>query len=511
MILGINNFNILKPNRKTVQANRLSYAQQVNLNSPIKDTFSFRGLENIMPPKENERRFSPSISTCEDVYTCAEPARYYLENVLNKYLSPLKMENEQSNERKFPVFSLITRAKEPLSIKEKVSSRFYRFYNSESEQYARHIKEGFDSNFKRNPNITDDVIDDTINRITGLVGTPQIMSPYNDIEFYFNAIVDFIDSQGYYDFSSVDEKKKSAIFNDLIEKLHDSAPNDTKVNDNFVNPFTPKGIKFYAQDIVGARIIMNEAEPQYAGEVIEALKNAVLDGKLKITSIENNVPDESKLPKGKTVSDYAYASDQQLKALAKVAGAKLDTKKSVSGYIAIHINLDLTDPIFGKYGEDYDGFGGEIQIIGKNVEYLKELEDLCYKLKSGKKLADPDLGSFRDNFIKFYVNASPEVKKAFEDYTYAAYLHQRDMSPGKQNRTFLRPTAAGLGNILPTELDFNYLKTIKGSVDYKKQAKAKSKSNQPIILTSNVKRQINREQEIKTIKKDIAYQMKHNG
>lgn len=501
MILGINNFNILKPNRKTVQPNRLSYAQQVNLSNPIKDTVQISFAGSITRADS----CSPRLNVCKDVAVCAEPAKYYLDSVLEKYLSPIMKSEKDVNGKKFSVFKIDSRIKKPHSIREKVCSKYEKHSNKNTDQFTDAVFKELESNFERNPAHSEKDVKAIISNVVKYTGTPEIMSAYHDVSYYFDTIIDYL-RNGYYNIDSFEEKKRNAIFDSIVERLEDSAPKDLDEEQKYINPNNFDGIKYYARDIVGARIIMQEAAPEYTSQVINALKQAVIDKKLKITSIENNVPAESQLPAGKSVSDYVYASEQQLKALANESGAELITNESKSGYLAIHINIDLDMPILRKYNSRYGSYGGEIQILGKNVEQLKSLEDLCYKLKDGKKVSHPAYNPFRDHFFSYY---NDDLRSAFDDYTYAAYLRQRELLPGSAKRNFLTLKEAKMDGIIPPNLDFNVLRDTKSRCDsdYSQAMKKDEKK----VLSSNVPEEIRRDQDIKNIKKDIAYQMKHNG
>ncbi len=458
MILGINNFNILKPNRKTVQTNRLSYAQQVNLSNPIKDTVQISFAGSITRADS----CSPRLNVCRDVATYAEPAKFYLDYVLGKYLSPIMQHENNENNKKFPVFKIDSRIKKPHSIREKVCSKYEDHSNQNTDKFTQAVFDALEKNFRRSTNCSEKDVKTIIKNVIKYSGTPEIMSAYHDVSYYFNTIIDYLEN-GYYDFSSVDEKHKNAIFQGIIEALEDSAPANIEEEKNLINPNNFDGIKYYARDIVGARIIMQENSQEYTSKVINALKQAVDDGKLKITSIENNIPDEKKLPMGKTVADYAYASEQQLRTLANLSNAELITKKSKSGYLAIHINIDLDMPVLNKYNARYGGYGGEIQILGKDVEQLKHIEDLCYKLKAGKKVSHPAFNQFRDHFLKYYKD-DDQLRQAFDDYTYAAYLRQREILPGTYKKGFLSIKKAKIDNV-PPELDFNILSAKKSNCD----------------------------------------------
>ena len=181
-----------------------------------------------------------------------------------------------------------------------------------------------------------------------------------------------------------------------------------------------------------------------------------------IEHIENNIPDPDKLPKGQSLSDYVYASDSTLHSLKKVSGAELITNKSKSGYTAIHINVDFSDCDFAKRDPRYSGFKGEIQIIGREVEELKEIEDLCYKLKDNKNAIKAEYKPFKKHFEKYYVG---DTRQAFDDYTYKLYLAQRSLPNKVRGQKFQTPEQLGFADLVPEQLDFNYLDKLKNDCD----------------------------------------------
>ena len=276
----------------------------------------------------------------------------------------------------------------------------------------------------------------------------------------------------------------------------------------YIEPTSIKGVKHYANDIVGARITMKESDPEYTGLVLAALKQAVDDGLLNITSIENNLPDPKKLPQGKEISDYAYATDSQLRKLAKAADAKLIRNKSKSGYLAIHINVDLSSPLFSCYKGVFDGYTGEIQIIGSDVEQLKDVEDLCYKLKDDKNAIRSEYKPFKTHFKTYY---NDETKDAFEDYTYALYLAQRSLPPNSKRTDFF-PSIEELGfeGKVPKELDFNYLRRLKEKCDFsaKLAQKQEEMKNGDKSSHSETIKTIKHNGNIKTVKSLISYIIK---
>ena len=461
------------------------------------DSVSFSASAK-MPPKD--KLCKPDIKKCQDISLCAEPAQYYLSKVLDEYLSPLTNSQDSSGKKK-PIFKYEARVKTPVSISEKVASKYYKICNKESEQFVKQLYDGLSNNFDLNPKYTQFDALDIIRKILNKYGTTDVMTPYKFADFYFNNAIDFLKRNNVFDFNSVEPRLQEIYINNVLENIKETDSETVQQEDIFLNPLNEDGIKYYANDIVGARITMHESDPSCTKGVIDALAKAVKDGKLKITSIENNIPDKDKLPLGKNPADYEYTSVEQLQSLADLANAPLKNIVSKSGYLAIHINIDLSDPIFRKYGNEFNGYSGEIQIIGKNIEEFKELEDLCYKLKDNKKISE-HYSSFGENFKKHF--KSKKIEDAFEKYTYQAYLRQREIPPGRTKKDFLSISEAGLARVLPPELDFNFLKIKKSEGDFLKKADdALEKEKFYKSKTYEVRRE-----EISRIKKDLDYRMK---
>lgn len=500
-MLNFSSTNILNKLLKPSYISTVNKSTSIIQSKPIPyDSVSFSAISK-MPPKD--KHCKPDIKKCQDISLCAEPAQYYLSKVLDEYLSPLTNSNDSSG-KKNPIFKYEARVKTPISISEKVASKYFKICNKESEQFVKQLYDGLSNHFDLNPKYTQFDALDIIRNIINKSGTTDVMTPYKFADFYFNNTIDFLKRNNVFKFDALEPRLQEIYINNVLENIKETDSATVQQEDIFLNPLNEDGIKYYANDIVGARITMHESDPTYTKAVIDALAKAVKDGKLKITSIENNIPDSSKLPKGKNPVDYEYTSVEQLQNLADLANAPLVNITSKSGYLAIHINIDLSDPIFRKYGNEFNGYSGEIQIIGKNIEEFKALEDLCYKLKANKKISG-HYSSFGENFKKHF--KSRKIERAFDAYTYQAYLRQREIPPGKTKKDFLSIKDAGLSDILPPELDFNFLKIKKSEGDFLK--KAEDEKEKEKFFKS--KTYAVRKEEISRIKKDLDYRMKRLG
>lgn len=160
----------------------------------------------------------------------------------------------------------------------------------------------------------------------------------------------------------------------------------SKAEPKFFNIKNIDSLKLRLHDIIGERITLQYAEEQKGDIVLDRLIKAVKDKKLKIVSIENYSPKD--LPE-----NIEYFSKEKLEELQEAINSTHDKnenpvtiqyKTKKTGYMALHLDVDLSDGY--KYPSNLDRYFGEIQIVGKDVAALKEVEDLCYKLKSNKAI-----------------------------------------------------------------------------------------------------------------------------
>lgn len=253
------------------------------------------------------------------------------------------------------------------------------------------------------------------------------------------------------------ENQLNCIFPDMI-KSEDNP--DGIMNKPIIRIKTPKSIreksatrrwinadevKSNMTDIVGARIILNNSNTESVDEVISRIAKAERDNKLQIVEIENYRPEPEIDDDGNITHSYDYASPKALRKLK----AEIDKKGTMiskrdedipSGYMAIHLLTKLPN-----------GFTGEIQIMGADVAKLKDIEDLCYKIKSGKSV-DKKYATVENMLKPLKNNDDAILRREFNNYTRKSYKYQRDKAPDNKNNSFLT-----IPNYLPSELDFNKL------------------------------------------------------
>ncbi len=201
-------------------------------------------------------------------------------------------------------------------------------------------------------------------------------------------------------------------------------------------------------DLIGARIIVSGTSTEEGNYVLDKLTDAVKKGRIKIEKVKNHGQPDSKL---------RYATKAKLDKIvttSRKSGVPLcqyiDQPRD-TGYLAIHL---ITDEIA-------DGYNAEIQIMGLDVERFKEIEDLCYKCRAGKKV--PKKYEAIENLFKSYKN-DKKMWEDYSEYTKRAYAYERLKANHKKDENLEFLSIPKDLNI-PKELDFNNIAFIKKKAD----------------------------------------------
>lgn len=449
------------------------------------DTVSFRGVENKFDPSAAEK---PNFNDCVSAHDYSVAPAYYLYKVFDKFFSNIldykepsidedklgirqKKSKSKSNSDKFGTYEI--RVKSPASIYEKVVSKFDRLYKKEHNDFAEELYQNMIVPFPPLPNVTKDQIMAVIAHSTNDSMSLKT-SAFENPEKTIRDIMEQMRSYNFLDFSGSSEAAEESFIRAVSSKMEEYSSEVASKDKKLIMPDSIEGIKHYANDIVGARIVLNDKTPECAEKLMFALTKAVQSGALKITSVENIIPDQKFLLKKTNMYDYLYFTERQFKPLEKATGIQVKDKVSKTGYMAVHINIDLSDDDVYRNTPECNGFQGEIQIIGRDVERLKEIEDLCYKLKTNKKLKGCGYPTFKDSFSAY----NDENKEIFDEYTYYCYLKQRVASPNRRGPFLPSIKELGFEKSLPQSLDFNNLRDCKNKdeTDAKKAQNSSQKS-----------------------------------
>ena len=464
MLINFNPINIYKKNLQNVQ--NLGYGKYPNLAPLSKDTVSFGARAMLMGANMSD---APTMRDCYQVSLNAEPTKLFLEKLLDKYLSRFVKEDENDKSVNKPILTYYARVKSPTSIREKVVSKYNKIASQDAEKFCTESIDALMEHFPLKKGVSRKKLIDESKKLFS--NTQLKFAPYGNVALSFSKIINMIDDMKAMDFSSKEEFL--AVCTQIINSFESDEDSDKE--NVYINPQSISGIKHYANDVVGARIVLADSKNQDTAKILSALKKAVENGEIKITSVESNLPDPKKLPEGMSVSDYEYASHETLRRFADETNSKLEEHKSKTGYLAIHLNIEFTAPELSYYKDKFKGYSGEIQIIGRDVLQLKEVEDLCYKIKDNKNAIHRGYQTFVDYFKKYYKD---DIKEAFDDYTYALYLAQRALGPEeRKDNSFPSIKELGFENRVPEELDFNKLKKIKDGCDVIYESLSKQEEN----------------------------------
>ena len=274
-------------------------------------------------------------------------------------------------------------------------------------------------------------------------------------------------------------KTPTSIEEKISDKIREALESKGDIKEKIFSPHDEKAIKKHIRDISGGRIVIKNAHDGEMDKVVENLCKMILDERLIIDEIEYHKSPASDV--------YQYFTDKQLGKIADAANKirkanKLDlikaqSKRSPSGYMALHLGINSTRKP-NNVDDIYQNFYSELQVIGSDVEMLKDIEDFCYKLKKGLEIKSGNVAykPFEELFLKAWNSPDKkygDVQKNFKDYTIAAYKAQRMRRPSadKEDNTkdwaYKFPTIeeCGFAGKVPPILDFNILARIKRSCD----------------------------------------------
>ena len=164
-------------------------------------------------------------------------------------------------------------------------------------------------------------------------------------------------------------------------------------------------------DVGGARITLRTGTPQDTAQVFICLKEIIKKG-YKVIEVENYRP---------TPKD-SYASQKSLEIFEQYCNKhgqypSITNRALPNSYTAIHISFELPD---GKVIE--------LQIMGRDVENYKEVEDLFYKYRCEEDFSE-QYKSLQNMFKKIMPKLDDFQKETLERYHKDSYEYARQIPP----------------------------------------------------------------------------------
>ncbi len=184
-------------------------------------------------------------------------------------------------------------------------------------------------------------------------------------------------------------------------------------------------------NLISARIILDNGTQAQGNRALMRLQKAIRDEKIIVTEISQFGANEN----------TDYASNTRLNSILVESnkagyGCLKLTNRKANGYHSVVAKIRLED-----------GFTGTLEIMGKEVAKLKDVEEILHSMEKGLPV-DKKYDSLRKEFE----NLTPEQHSALKNYTRAAYIAARaDEMFGDQSEGFVPITEYNL----PDCFDFN--------------------------------------------------------
>lgn len=187
----------------------------------------------------------------------------------------------------------------------------------------------------------------------------------------------------------------------ITEKLAKRASTLQEGNEGYPVVMTKAMVKDTVHDTYGVQLILKNGTYSEGNAVINRLIKSLNTGHgPKIKYIKSYGKGDSYIDKRKL---------NELESAVVNAGyepPRLLAQEKSSGYTATHIIFEVRN-----------GIDAEIQILGRGVHRVKEVEDVCYKGLQGKSIkGHPELSKLLKK-----VDKDPRLKFAFNDYLTSAY------------------------------------------------------------------------------------------
>lgn len=162
-------------------------------------------------------------------------------------------------------------------------------------------------------------------------------------------------------------------------------------------------------DVGGARIVLRSANFEDTAKLFESLKDIVKHG-YKIKEIENYRLD----------AKDSYVSQKTIDKFQKYCiehnqFPEVKNKPLPNGYTAVHLTIELSDKK-----------QIELQIMGRDVENVKEVEDFFYKYRCNKKF-DSKFSAIQRIFDKYIPTLDDFQKETLNRYIRDSYINARHL------------------------------------------------------------------------------------
>ncbi len=200
-------------------------------------------------------------------------------------------------------------------------------------------------------------------------------------------------------------------------------------------------------DIIRARVCLRSSTPEDVDKVFKSIEKMVKRGTFKVLELENY-----RLQPGS-----GYATQKILDEFETVCAScgqypEIKSKSIPNGYSAIHLTVEyMNRPV-------------EIQIMGTDMEVVKEIEDFYYKLRCNKHLAQK-YKNIEDMMKEKMKGLGDFEMQALERYIKDSYVHARNMAGRPTKKREVTRDFLPFPYFLPQELSYKNLLEMKEKCD----------------------------------------------
>lgn len=173
-------------------------------------------------------------------------------------------------------------------------------------------------------------------------------------------------------------------------------------------------------DAIGTRVTLKDASPRAVDALVDRLVGAIERGELEVSKINNYRSKNDGLPYATEAQVARIREAMARRGRGEVEVASGDRVLKESGYTSLQMGV--------RYA---NGATGELQVRGRQVDVLAEIEHINYDLKTGKGLNPslqnvPGLAAVAETIRDF----TPEQHGQFNDYIAASYRRARLVEQG---------------------------------------------------------------------------------
>lgn len=201
-------------------------------------------------------------------------------------------------------------------------------------------------------------------------------------------------------------------------------------------------------DTVGFRLVLRSASQKDFDSVFQELGKMVKAGNFKVKEIENY----------RLTRKDSYVSSKTLDKFEKICQSKgqfpsRSGKAIPNGYTAVHLTIELPN-----------GQIAEIQIMGRDLERIKELKDFYYKKRCHKSF-DPKYKQIEDLMDEKMKKLDDFQKETLNRYIKDSFIHARELPPRTHKNKDSAKDFLPIPYSLPQELGFANLFKLKEQCD----------------------------------------------